>query len=74
MWAIAARTVGRVKENNDHDKRTRKEVKLSIKHKVGVVYEHVIFPLARVVCSSLFFSFFSVAAPLPFQPTILALP
>jgi len=46
MWAIAARTMGRVKEIDDDDKRTpqRKEENLSIKHEIQVVYEHVIVP------------------------------
>ena len=71
MWAIAARTKGRVKENDDDDKRTvKKEVKLLIKHKVRVVYEHVIF-LSRPSCVR---CLVCVASPLPFEPTILAPP
>ena len=48
----------------------KKEVKLSIKHKVGVVYEHVIF-LSRGSCV---LCLVCVSSPLPFEPTILAPP
>ena len=50
----------------------KKEIKLSIKHEIGVVYEHVVF--SSRVCRVFLSCFVSVASPFPFQPTILAPP
>ena len=51
MWAITARTVGRVKENNDDDKRTRKERSKNYRSKTRSESSmNMWFSLPRVVC------------------------